>query len=681
MTLAIPLTHDSLEDLVGSALLDEPDPSRGPGLAGYRLDRIIGQGSFAVTFRATALRDGRAAHVISHPPEGARAVIKLFRPDMLASNGATLDIMLKKEVEALSRISSRTPPVSSVVRLYAAGNEPVVWVADRGLRRQISVLPWIALEWVDGGPRGTTVAERIEYELRATGHSLAPARIARLLRDLMRALASLHENGVVHRDIKPENLLVCGEPPVELLKVSDLGIAAVAGLGATFEVVVGSVGYMAPEQGDKSGLEGAHTDVFAIGAVLYEMLTGTMLFPQGPTDIVQAGRRSILDAPKRHDALQVTATSALLLALDEVIAASTSTVLPDGRSIFRRPPAEHAPRIASISALQAELLPLLNELEIISGTTVRRPRIVRPAVQRARFAVVEQTADAYPNAPLRKVVTLPDGTAIGSTGRELWYFDSREWRRAPSPAGALGEVVHLGGRHGGRFAVLGLDGSVTILTDNEWMRLALPGQVGRITAFAGRPEAGACLAACAPDGLPYLAWFDRGAFAGSLSLPPATEVATVVRVADRYVAAGSVETPDGRRGWLGIVGGKRGPEMSAVDCPPLRALDASGDHVVVGVGDGGAVLAWSLGGELICKTGACDGANLSSVVFDGEGAIWAAGARTIYCIETLGHSRVAFAKAAVLPDEPVGLGVVLDRAVAVLPDARLVFVSMTVEPP
>jgi serine/threonine protein kinase len=680
MPIGVPIATDALDELCGVDLLDEPQGSL-PLHAGYRLDRVIGRGSFAVTFRATALADGRASDVVSHPPAGARAVIKVFRPDMLEANGPTLSLMLRKEVEALSRISARTPPVNAVVRLYAAGTLPIVWIADRGLRREVISLPWLALEWVDGGPRGTTLENRIEYELRATGNALAPNRIARLTRDLLRGLAALHELGVTHRDIKPENLLLCGEPPVELLKLSDLGIAAVKGLGMTFEQAVGSVGYMAPEQGDRSKLEGPHTDVFAVGAVLFEMFTGTMLFPNGPADLISPKRRSLLDAARRHDSLQVTSLEPLLEAFDEVIAAATSTVLPDGRSIFRNPPREHAPRIATIQALQAELLPLLAELEMVSGTTTRRPRLVLPPVHRARFTLVDHHADVRPNAVLDRVVISPDGTATGSAGGELWYFDAREWRRAPSPARALGGVTHVGGRHGGRFAFRGLDGSVMVLSDNEWVRLPLPGQVGNVTAFAGRPDGGACLAAMAPDGLPYLAWFDRGAFAGSQALPPSVQAETIVRVGERFVAAGSIETPRGRRGWIGVVGGKKAAEEGALDCPPLRALDASADNVVVGVGDGGTVIAWTVGSELVLRTGLCDAAALSSVVFDGYGAIWATGGKNIYCIETLAGSRIVHAAAGSLPEEPIGLGVVTDAAVAALRDGRFVFATMTVEPP
>ncbi len=680
MPIAFPVSADGLDDLVGIELIDEP-PGAAPVHAGYRLDRVIGRGSFGVTFRATALTEGRAAHTVSHPPAGGRAVIKVFRPDMLEANGPTLSLMLRKEVEALSRISGRTPPVNSVVRLYAAGSLPIVWLADRGLRREVISLPWIALEWVDGGPRGTTLENRIEYELRATGNGLAPNRVARLTRDLLRGLAALHELGVIHRDIKPENLLVCGEPPVELLKLSDLGIAAVQGLGVTFEHAIGSIGYMAPEQGDRSKLEGAHTDVFAVGAVLFEMISGTMLFPNGPADLIAPKRRSLVDAARRHDSLQVSNLENILLAFDEVIAAATSTVLPDGRSVFRNPPREHTPRTATIQALQADLLPLLAELEMVSGTTSRRPRLVLPPVHRARFTLVDHHSDVRPAEPLERALIIPDGTAIGSANGELWYFDAREWRRAPAPSRALGGVVHLGGRHGGRFAVRGLDGSVTVLSDNEWIRLALPGQVGNVTAFAGRPDGSACLAATAPDGLPYLAWFERGGFAGSQSLPPSVQVRTLVRVGERYVAAGSIDSPHGARGWLGVVGGKRAGEDTALSCPPLRALDASGDNVVVGVGDGGAVIAWSLGGELITRVGACDGADLSSVVFDGYGAIWALGGKTIYCIETVGNVRVVHAVAGTLPEVPIGLGVVTDAAVVALRDGRFVFATMTIEPP
>jgi hypothetical protein len=130
-----------------------------------------------------------------------------------------------------------------------------------------------------------------------------------------------------------------------------------------------------------------------------------------------------------------------------------------------------------------------------------------------------------------------------------------------------------------------------------------------------------------------------------------------------------------------VVGGKTGLDKTTHDCKPRISREGSGAWSVVGVGEGGAVVSWSQGGELRAFEGVCDGAELSAVVFDGAGSLWATGGRTVYCLDAMPNGRVADAVAGVLPSAPVGLGVVLDHAVAVLADGTPVFATMVVDRP
>jgi serine/threonine-protein kinase len=122
---------------------------------------------------------------------------------------------------------------------------------------------FIVLEYVDG----SNMAE----ELQRSG-SLPPERVAELGAQAAGALAHAHERGLVHRDVKPQNLLLTTDGT---LKVSDFGIARVVDGTQLTRVgtVLGTAAYLAPEQaaGEEAG---AAADVYSLGAVLYELLTG-----------------------------------------------------------------------------------------------------------------------------------------------------------------------------------------------------------------------------------------------------------------------------------------------------------------------------------------------------------------------------------------------------------------------
>jgi serine/threonine protein kinase len=132
--------------------------------------------------------------------------------------------------------------------------------------REQDGLPFFALEFVDGG----SLAGQLD------GTPLAAAQAARLVQTLAGAMHAVHQAGVLHRDLKPANVLLTkdGTP-----KVTDFGLAKQLDGGDSGQTrsgqILGTPSYMAPEQGEGRIKDmGPATDVYALGAILYECLTG-----------------------------------------------------------------------------------------------------------------------------------------------------------------------------------------------------------------------------------------------------------------------------------------------------------------------------------------------------------------------------------------------------------------------
>jgi serine/threonine-protein kinase len=219
-------------------------PPTGTGAVGcYRLLDRIGRGSAGEVFRAV-------------DPDGHEVALKLLHPRWKGERYA-------RELELLERASA----FQGVVPLLDAG------VSPRG--------PYLVLELATGGSLRSHLKARTR---------LAPAEALELMGQVATTLAALHEEGIVHRDLKPENILLAsdGRP-----LVSDFGLAKDLTLAdgelTMAGVALGTIGYMAPEllAGDREKL-GTWTDVFALGAVLHELVTGQLPFA-GRT-LVEAAR-------------------------------------------------------------------------------------------------------------------------------------------------------------------------------------------------------------------------------------------------------------------------------------------------------------------------------------------------------------------------------------------------------
>ncbi len=196
----------------------------------YALLELLGQGGMATIYRATDTQLGR------------EVAVKLLRPEYLKDP----DFSSRFRLEAQSAASLSHP---NVVTVYDYGEDPSG--------------PFIVMEYVDG--------EDLATILRRNG-SLPPGQVARIGASVARALQAAHDRGLVHRDVKPGNVLIGRDGRI---KVVDFGIArAIAEAHVTLPgTTLGSVHYFSPEQARGETATEA-SDIFSLGIVLYELLTG-----------------------------------------------------------------------------------------------------------------------------------------------------------------------------------------------------------------------------------------------------------------------------------------------------------------------------------------------------------------------------------------------------------------------
>ncbi|MEP6639376.1 MAG: protein kinase [Chloroflexota bacterium] len=218
----------------------------------YRLAEVIGVGGMATVHRAQDTRLGRFV------------AIKLLRREVIADP----DIAMRFRREALAATVLRHP---NIVACLEAGT-------DDGQ-------PYLVMEFIEG--------EDLAARLRRLGH-LAPAEVARIGLDVARALGVAHIRGIVHRDVKPGNILLARDGRA---MVTDFGIARLAAdaEGAIPGTTLGSVHYFSPEQA-RGATTTAASDVYSLGLVLYEALTGQRAWG-GDTTAAIASVRIGADAP------------------------------------------------------------------------------------------------------------------------------------------------------------------------------------------------------------------------------------------------------------------------------------------------------------------------------------------------------------------------------------------------
>ncbi len=223
-------------------------------LAGrYRLDELIGRGGMATVFRAWDTQLGRPV------------AVKLLRPEIVTDP----DLALRFRREAHAAAVLHHPAVVGYLGSGTDGNQP-----------------FLVMELVDGDD----LATRIRH-----GAPFPPRMAVRIAADVASGLAVAHARGIVHRDVKPGNIIL---DAADRARITDFGVARIAAEAeATIPgTTLGSVHYFSPEQARGLPTTPA-SDVYSLGLVLYEMLTGTRPFTGETTAAIALAR---VGAPAPH---------------------------------------------------------------------------------------------------------------------------------------------------------------------------------------------------------------------------------------------------------------------------------------------------------------------------------------------------------------------------------------------
>lgn len=327
----------------------------GTRFAGYEILRRLGSGGMGDVYEA---RQTQPARLVA---------LKILR----AGVGEAAAARFRWEADVLARLHH-----PGVAQVFAAGVEPV---------GEGDEVPWFAMELVEDATPITTFVRTRELDVDA---------VLTLFADVCEAVQHGHAHGVIHRDLKASNVLVDGEGVV---KVIDFGVAHVGERNTELTRagdLIGTLGTMSPEQlgSDPSAVD-ARTDVYALGAILHELLCGHPLHDLTDCSITEVARRVRSETPMRAS----TRRPGLPPDLDWIVARATD-VDPE-----RRYP--------TASELAADVRRFLEKQPLVAGPPDTSYR-VRAFLRQHRVAVV--TVGAV-------LVALVAGV-ISTT---VWMFEAR----------------------------------------------------------------------------------------------------------------------------------------------------------------------------------------------------------------------------------------------------------------
>lgn len=263
----------------GAPLVAMPDPLIGRTIGGrYRIESKIGAGGMASVYRA------------SNDVLGRKVAIKFLAPDL--AQDATQRQRFLREARATNRIR----------------HEHIVDITDYGDEGK---LVYLVMELLEGEPLNHRIARG----------PIPPREAIELLMQVARALARAHELEVIHRDLKPENIFLTVRDGHTHIKLLDFGLAHVrnetrlTAAGAVF----GTPEYLSPEQARGAPNVGPAADLYALGVVFFEMLTGRLPFEGSTAELIVKHLRNTPPAPSQFNSSvppEIDALVAKLLSKD-----------------------------------------------------------------------------------------------------------------------------------------------------------------------------------------------------------------------------------------------------------------------------------------------------------------------------------------------------------------------------
>ena len=331
------------------------------------------KGGMGVVYRATDRQTG------------AQVAVKVMQ-------GTDSDTQLRFEREATILASLDHP---AIVRYVAHGTLP-------------DGKPFLAMEWVEG--------ETLQARLERTG--LTIDETVAMGRRVAAALGYAHERGVIHRDIKPSNLIL-PERDLSRVAILDFGIARAPTAGSLTETgaMVGTPAYMSPEQARGERVLDASVDVFALGCVLYECLTGRRAF-EGKHVLALIAKVVLWDPPRVHT-VDPEIPEALDHALVMMLAKEAQRRPADGKVaaslLADVPPAAGPGKRSRAGAVETAVIRRVGSPAIDTGA----PTLAAKSLVGGRLAsiVVATPASAGEDEPIVAFDRKPDGTLIDTLRR------------------------------------------------------------------------------------------------------------------------------------------------------------------------------------------------------------------------------------------------------------------------
>ena len=387
--------------------MTSPQPRLAAALSDrYRLESELGEGGMATVYLAQDIKHNR------------RVAVKVLRPELAAVIGA------ERFLTEITTTANLQHP--HILPLFDSGE------ADSFL---FYVMPYV---------EGETVRDRISREKQ-----LPVADAVRIASEVAAALDYAHRHGVIHRDIKPENILLHDGSAL----VADFGIALAASKAGGTRMTetgmsLGTPHYMSPEQAMGEREITARSDVYAVGCVLYEMLTGDPPFTGSTAQAIVA--RVVTENPRSMTSQRHTIPShveaAVLTALEKLpadrfataaefaaaLADPTYTTVAGQRGSGAVGQSVHARRLSRV-AIPLAVVAAVATIAALWGWF--RPAPERPVL---RYTMALPIGQELSNVRGTRIAISPDGSRLaftgpGAEGSQLWLLNRSQLQATPIP--------------------------------------------------------------------------------------------------------------------------------------------------------------------------------------------------------------------------------------------------------